>query len=434
MTGRTQTYLLAGLAVVIGLLLLVAIGLAVQVALNGQTALPPTVTSVPLAVIEPTASHTVDSTAHRTIEPTAHHTPITTTPLPTPTVLEPTTLSVTTVLATPTPLPTLAVMTPTRLPTAVPAQGDWPPSQFGQGELTVNYPLQLISPSGQLQVYYQPSTYPAGQIATLTTTLDTIWADIQTALGQPLGFSVDVYLAGTLFGNNPALQGFTQSYEFRTFVLVNGAFHPGEAHYILAHELTHIAATHSFGLYSSPMLHEGLALYLPQHYLVEEAGYLPHQQICAILWQSGQARSITDLVNGEYGATTFGGHIRTFGNYNLSGCFVGYLVETYGMGQLGQVYSSGDYLGVYGRSLAELEAEWLVVLAEEAVVVDPAGFTQLLGDIATAYDTYLTASAGGIHADWSAYLTLNQARFATNRGDLPLARSLLADFWAQCVC
>lgn len=314
-------------------------------------------------------------------------------------------------------------------PSTAATPSGWPPSIIS-GDLSGNYPLQAATGSGALIIHYQPDTYPAANIDTLAPTIDNIFAELQTRMGGQVPQVVDVYLGGTLFGVNPSLQGFTQSYEFRSFVLVNGAFHRGERDYILGHELSHVAATHILGPASSTMIHEGLATYLPQRYLTEEAGYLPIEQICAAAYHGGAFRSAGQLSQLSYGATAFGGHIRTFFNYNLSGCFVGYLLQTYSMEMLDEVYDSGDYAGVYGLSLGELDQAWQATLQTVPLTVDAEAFVGVVQDVANAYETYVTASAGGHHENYEAYQHLNQARLAANRGQLQAARQELDTYWA----
>ncbi len=311
------------------------------------------------------------------------------------------------------------------------APANWPPSAIS-GDLAANYPLIQQTASGELLIHYQYNTYVADNVQMLATTLDDIWAELQRRMRGQVGRQVDVYLGGTLFSVNPALQGYTQSYEFRTFILVNGAFHPGERNYILGHELTHVAATHILGPASSTMIHEGLAAYLPQRHLVEEAGYLPIEEICAAAYQTDAFRSATELSQLAYGANAFGGHIRTFFNYNLSGCFVGYLLEEFnnGMERLNQVYDSGDYAGVYGMTLGELDQAWQESLATVSPGVDAVDFVDTVEEVAAAYERYVSASAGGHHDNYEAYLHLNQARLAANRGDLDEARAELEIFWS----
>ena len=377
-------------------------------------------------LLRPTAVFAPLPTPFATSQPIAQpsSTPII---LPTTIGLTAVSLPTATTIPTATATPLLPTSTPPP-PTAVP-QANWPPSQL-TGDLQSSYPLSTTV--GSLVVHYQPNTYPAEQLAELTAVLPTIMTELENALGGGIGHPIDLYLAATLFADNPALQGLTQSYEFQTAVLVNGAFHPGERDYILAHELTHIIATHRLGPASSAMLHEGLAVYLPQAHLVQTAGYLPHTTICAIAHQqrdqSSQFSTITELAQQGYGPATFGGHIRTFINYNLSGCFVGYLLQTYGLDRLDAVYESGDYVGVYGRSLSELEADWQATLADIPIPIDGTRFLQQTAVIAAAYDRYLAASAGGNHANWPAYLLLNQARLATNQGQMDAGQQYLAAF------
>jgi hypothetical protein len=49
--------------------------------------------------------------------------------------------------------------------------------------------------------------------------------------------------------------------------------------------------------------------------------------------------------------------------YRLAGSFTGYLVDIDGWGKYWELYQDGQYEVVYGRSLTELEQEWLAQLA-----------------------------------------------------------------------
>lgn len=343
------------------------------------------------------------------------------------TLLIPLTGEATAVAATAVPAPATITVTMTAVvePTAVAplispptaaAPAAWPPSLIS-GDLDANYPLLFTTTSGQVRLHYQPDTYPQGQMAWLAPAVDQIWAETQQALGGSLGRPIDVYLAGTWFGVNPALQGFTQSWEYRSFVLVNGAFADGETLYIIAHELTHIAATHLLGAPAATMLHEGLALHLPQPYLTQQAGYLPHTQICAAILPTTAFKTATQMSAMGYNTAGFGGHIRSFFHYTLSGCFVAYLLETYGFDAFARLYSSGDYEGVYGRSLAALDQEWQVWLAAMPVTVDGAQLAAMETAVVQTYETFLTAVAAGEPMSWDAYLRLNRARQLVHQGN-----------------
>ena len=326
------------------------------------------------------------------------------------------------------PLPTLIRVDVA--PYAPGSQPDWPPSLV-TGDLGASYPLTRYTPSGAVLLHYQPGTRPAATIETLSPTVDNLWVEVQEQLGGRLFEQVDVYLAGTLFADNPSLQGLSQSRDFFTRVLVNGAFDPGEEKYIIAHELTHIGALNLFSRASSTMIHEGLATYLPQRYLVDEAGYLPLAEICAAAWRGGAFRSARTLSTLRYEPGEFNGHIRTFFHYNLAGCFVQHLVDNYGMQRLGRVYNNGDYYGVYGKTFGQLDREWQEALATTEVFVDAGAFVALVEEVADAYDYYLDRSDEGIHLNYDAYLTLNRARLAVNQGNLEEARAALASYWER---
>lgn len=310
-----------------------------------------------------------------------------------------------------------------------PPPSNWPPSLIG-ADVAANYPLTQTSPSGQIIIHYQPDTYPAQNIIPLIQAIDASWQDIQTQVGKTFPGTIDVYLAGTFFAVNPALQGRSQSWDKRTFVMVNGAFHPGEEDYIIAHELTHIASMNLLGGAYSTMIHEGMGVHVPQDYLTQKAGYLPHTEICAALIGTPEFKTAVQLHDFTYGPREFGGHIRTFFNYNLSGCFVTYLLETYGLEQFDALYETGNYEGIYGRSLTQVDQDWQAWLTAVPVTVDANQLIQSVNNVAAAYDQYVAASAGGVHANWEAYQHLNRARLATNQGQFAQSEAELAQFYS----
>ena len=336
--------------------------------------------------------------------------------------------------ATPT---ALAVATPAGAPIAAldvhaPPQAEpaWDPSLIS-GDLESGYPLLRYSPDGRMRIHAQPGTYAAPRLDAMAALIQTIFVEIEAEIGRPFWETVDVYLAGTLFEINPALQGFTQSQRFRSFVLVNGVFHPGERNYILGHELTHVATTNLLGRASSTMIHEGLAVALPYHHLHDEAEYLPLQETCALAYhdreRSGAFRPARTLLQYNY-EEGFNGHIRTYFNYHLSGCFVDFLLDYGGMAALDQVYDSGAYATVYGQTFGELDAAWQASLAATEVNVDPARFVDTVYEMADAYEWYVSASEDGVHYNYQAYLALNEARLALNRGRLDEAQAGLKQY------
>jgi len=132
----------------------------------------------------------------------------------------------------------------------------------------------------------------------------------------------------------------------------------------------------------------------------------------------------------KYGPPYFEGHIRSFLYYNQSGCFVKYLIEEYGLELFAQVFSSGNYLGVYGKGLAELDAEWQASLSERSISFDPLLFVATVDRVATGYEDYFDRVSGGRHANFQAYLILDDARLAINSGELEIAINLLDTYFS----
>ncbi|MEM8861598.1 MAG: hypothetical protein AAGD96_25015 [Chloroflexota bacterium] len=369
------------------------------------------------------------ATATQTIQPTnspaAANTPalatddFTATPLPIPPTNSP----------EPTPLPTIDLSILNAAPPA------WPPALIS-GELASNYPLTHTTSSGQFILHYQPGTVAESQIDLMAVMIEQVWLDTEVAIERSLNRQIDLYLAGNLFEINPFLQGYTQSGLFRSFVLVNAASHPAEEKYLLAHELNHILSAYMGGgyqQYSSVMLNEGLAVYIPYHYLEDEAGYLPLKQICAAVLSQPNSVSVANLINYGYDPAdpnAFGGHIRTFVNYHISGCFVGYLIEAYGIESVKNVFFDGDFLFHYGKTLNELETEWAESLDRNVILeVDPDSFLNQVDAVSQAFRFYIQNSEEGIHYNYPAYLYLNLARLNVNRGDIELSEQNLAIFW-----
>lgn len=298
-------------------------------------------------------------------------------------------------------------------------------------ELASVYPLQVNAFNGQMLIHYQSASYTDRNLQTVLTMLTDAYQLVETTLGYTPPHPLDIYLAGSLFQGNESLRGLTQSALFRSFMLVDGALDPGEQTYLFAHELTHVFSYNKWGRYHAPMIHEGLATYVPQSFLVYRAGYLPIDEICRAAQEADRLPSIRTLTGAGYGPPYFAGHIRSFLYYNQSACFVKFLIERYGWDAFGQVFSSGNYIGVYGKNLPALEAEWQEALAQTPLTVDAQAFVAIEEQVAAAYQDYFRRVSGGGHADWNAYLLLNRAGLAAHRGQLAEAEDMISAYYSQ---
>lgn len=145
--------------------------------------------------------------------------------------------------------------------------------------------------------------------------------------------------------------------------------HSGFPHQVLRHEIAHVVAGEFgdpiFGVSASGVLGlplrfnvgliEGTAVAVdwPDHF---NKPLTPHQSVKA-LTELDMAPPISSLLSTRFLA------VSSARSYTVSGSFVRFLLETYGVERLKKLYrSGGDIAGVYGKSLAELETEWRAMI------------------------------------------------------------------------
>jgi hypothetical protein len=143
--------------------------------------------------------------------------------------------------------------------------------------------------------------------------------------------------------------------------------HQGFPHDSLRHELGHAVAS-EFGdswfgvsahrllgmpLLFSPGLIEGLAVAIDW-----PAGdrLTPHEAV-RVLIAMGVKPSLHELMGVRFFA------VASSRGYITAGSFVRFLLDTFGAQALRRVYHDGDFEGVYGASLTELESAWLAKIA-----------------------------------------------------------------------
>ena len=295
-------------------------------------------------------------------------------------------------------------------------------------KLNQSYPLVETVLEGQLIIHYQPEAYTDQHEEQISGALREAYRFVEDQIGLAFESPLNLYLAGSLFEDQESLRGFTQSGLYRSFLLVDGSGNLDEQTYLFAHEFTHIFAYHQWGRYHSPMIHEGLATYLPQKFL-GGTDYLALEEICTAMKAADRLVPMASLAGQtDYGLPYFAGHIRSFLYYNQSACFVKYLVDQYGFEPLTRVFSSGDYQSVYGKSLADLDAGFQARLSQNQVAVEPLAFVNGVEAVAAAYEDYFDRTQDGQHAHFEAYMTLDAARMAVNQGDVMKANQFLEQY------
>jgi LysM repeat protein len=323
-----------------------------------------------------------------------------------------------------------ADLTPT--PAADPLEGiehgpllsDWPRSIL-EGDLDGNYPL--VYDHARFTLHYQPGTYPDQNLEQVVSLVADALARVESTLGVTLNGTFDVYVAGTLYeAPNAHLRGLSRSLDRRLFVLLDGSGDEAENAYLVAHEMTHLVSWNTLGAPSSTMLSEGLATYVGKPAL-EEGGYLPYDQVCLGAYAADQMSSMAAI---EQDWQAFQGHIRYRFNYFGSACFVGYLIDTYGMEAIRQLYHTSDYPTLYGESLAALDSDWQASLAarQSELTIDPAEMVEYTEDVTTVY-AYVLSSYNGTSNMHRAYALADQARLALWRGDYPAVQRALHEVY-----
>lgn len=259
----------------------------------------------------------------------------------------------------------------------------------------------------RVTLHYDPASPPAIAPDELAVLVVQILTHHEQLLGVTLGGQFDVYTAGTLFAApDQALRGHSFS-QLRYFqVVVDNDIASATQRYIVAHGLTHLLAWNTFGAPSSVLLSEGLAAYAGLDFVGD--ALISLHDFCTAYSRAGVLPHVSDNL-------AYLGHIRNLEHYYAAGCFVQFLIEQYGVTTFAQLYPTGDYMGLYGQSLAALEAEWLMASAARplATPLDPAALVAAVTKTKRAYLALLMNFEGRpeqvdayrrLDAQWSAVL------------------------------
>jgi len=303
--------------------------------------------------------------------------------------------------------------TPTSTPPAT-ATPEPPPTPYRlaalNSDLLTAFPATVAGE--RFTLHYDPTSPPAIAPAELAALVAQVLAHHEQLLDVALGGQFDVYAAGTLFAApDQALRGHSFSRHRYFQVVVDNDIASAAQRYIVAHELTHLFAWNTFGVPSSVLLSEGLAVYAGLDFVGDEL--LPLHDFCAAYSQADALPHVSDDL-------AYLGHIRNLEHYYAAGCFVQFLIERYGVTAFAQLYPTGDYVNVYGQSLAALEAEWLAETATRplATPLDPTALVAAVTETKRAY-LDLLVNFDGRPEQVDAYRRLDAQWVAVLAGQLP---------------
>lgn len=334
------------------------------------------------------------------------------------------------------PPPATATRAPTLAPPASPAAGtptgaprpadrsyrsSWERSTLS-GRLPANYPRFVRRP--RFTLYYQPDTYTALHLDETVALVEDALARVEGALGVTMPERFEVLVAGTLYERpNAHLRGMSASNVGQVYVLHDGTGTPADNAYFFAHELAHLVAAHAIGSHGdSIMLSEGLATWAARSTL-EEGGYLPQADLCAAIDAAGLLPPLAQI---EEEREAFKGHIRHPFTYFGAGCFVGYLIDTYGPETFRELYPTSAYTALTGRSLEELDAAWRATLRARQTGIDAARLEASARRVSEAYAFVFYHYDDADPLFHEAYVAADRARVALWMGDLDRA-----DAWVE---
>lgn len=292
------------------------------------------------------------------------------------------------------------------------------PLSILEGDLAKAYPTTFAT--DRLTLHYAPGTIPPDHPQLLADILTRALAHHEKMLQITLPGRFDAYVAGSPFvAPDQSLRGHSYSAQRYFVFLDDGSGNLADLTYLAAHELTHMFTWLVFGRPTDPMLSEGAAVYIGMDFIAGEQ-HMPITTFCAAYSQMGMLPRVSANLR-------YQGHIRDLENYYGAGCFVKYLIETYGPQKFGKLYPSNDYVGIYGKSLKQLDDDWHAALAAEQISVpfDAAELVRLV-ELLEAAHTKLFDSFTGTAKQMALYRQLDQVRMALLEGRLDDVKAYFA--------
>ncbi len=284
------------------------------------------------------------------------------------------------------------------------------PLSILEGDLAKAYPATLVTE--RLTLHYASGTIPQEHPQLLADSLMRALAHHEQMLQISLPGRFDAYVAGSPFvPPDQSLRGHSYSAQRYFVFLDDGSGNLDDLTYLAAHELTHMFTWLVFGRPTDPMLSEGAAVYVGMDFIAG-ARHMPILTFCAAYIQVGALPHVSAHLR-------YQGHIRDLENYYAAGCFVGYLIETYGPQKFGKLYPSNDYVGIYGKTLAQLDDEWHTAsaAAQMPVPFDAAELVRLVELLGAAH-TQLFDTFTGTAQQMAVYRELDTVRMALLEGRL----------------
>ena len=203
--------------------------------------------------------------------------------------------------------------------------------------------------------YYQENHLTAEELAVIAENQEALFTMITELLHIEFSGKIDYYLYGSRLDYDSIPGAYCIGSEIRYLCIFCEDFCKNGLND--AHEMTH-ALANSIG-FQHGLLAEGLAVYV-EDYVVYGVNL---HGVVNVLYQQGRVTPLQDLLDDFWCDILF--------NYDIAGSFATYLIEEYGIDKLMELYglTMGYYEveEVYGKSLQELEQEWLTFIQKAEV-------------------------------------------------------------------
>jgi len=212
------------------------------------------------------------------------------------------------------------------------------------------YAEWLTRKSEHFIFHYLPDTYVAREIETIAADHEWAFGEIARALGVTYAGSIDFYL----YPSEEALYRATardSGFAINEGREVHALWVSAQDHQSLGHEMTHVITSWTLGEPSEALLGEGVAV------CMDHSGK-DHHATAADLLRSGELIPPSKLLGDAWFAYKWA--------YPVSGSFVCFLLDGYGVERFKQLYPRKDFTealnAIYGAGLSALEGEWMDML------------------------------------------------------------------------
>ncbi len=241
----------------------------------------------------------------------------------------------------------------------------WSPDKWGIGNGRTRISTQLAKTyeTDHVVLHYADGTAVAAHIAKIAEDYEWFFHQLSGVLNHTPTWKVQSYIYADANQMKEATGAdgyiFTQPWHHEIHIPYDDSS-DGVDGDTLKHEMVHLV----MGDFGDRFLHininrgilEGTAVAIADD-LFRGPGF---QDTAAAARESGHLTPATIL----FSQSGFGfGDASISKSYTLSGSFIGFLIDKYGIGKLESLYNTSDFAGTYGRSLEVLNTEWQDYLA-----------------------------------------------------------------------